>query len=767
MTWSKGTDIWFKSIPVLCLIGVALIFFREIAFQAKPLFGLDFVSQFYPWKKFIYDRVWSHGAWPFWNPYLLSGMPFITNMQASMFYPLGFLYYLVPPQWAYGYATIMHCILGSLFMYLFMRGLSASPAASLIAAFVFSFNGYFMGHLYAGHLSFVQNYVWLPLIFFLLMKFGETRRFKYAVGGGLILGVQILGGFPQIAFYTLLGGLLFCFFSITASIRAHHAGHAAKMGLGFCLFLVVGFALAAVQVLPTAEFMGLSTRAGGVNYAFATYESLNPKEILAFLVPDIYGNPIDRSYWRSKEFWHFWESCGYAGILPLFLIFIKTASPGINRIRMFFVFLMLLSLFLALGRYNPLYPLVYKLPGFDRFRIPAQIIFLYVFSVAVLSGLGFHAMEEKGWRFGKGLIAFSLAIGAVLVLFVIGLVSAPFDFFFQLFKNFSEGPVTHANLEPLYQRISGSVYKAAFLFLTSLLFIMVHKRRAIHPWGLRIGACALVIADLYLFGAQFVKTHAFPSSPDKQTIVSQLNRKPHQGRVVTRSPLFLPNDGLLYEFPSLLGYDPLLLRRYVHYIQSSQNQRLDDHVVNLSGIRNPDSKLLQLLNANQVVMGKKILDLDGNTGYLRIVKRAVAKPDKEALAFMKSDAFDPEREVLLEENRRQRPIVPSKAGPMLASGSVTAYDHESIRIQTASDQPGYLVLSEIFYPGWQATVDGKKTEVIRGNYLLRVIPLDKGRHDVHLYFVSWPFRIGAGISLLTLIACLGFVARKADRKAGL
>ena len=160
MTGRNSTNIWFKSIPIFCLILVALFFFREIAFKVKPLLGLDFISQFYPWKKFIYDHVWSHGALPLWNPYLLSGLPFITNMQASMFYPLGFLYYLVPPEWAYGYATIGHCILGSVFMYLFMRGLSASPAGSLISAFVFSFNGYFMGHLYAGHLSFVQNYVW-------------------------------------------------------------------------------------------------------------------------------------------------------------------------------------------------------------------------------------------------------------------------------------------------------------------------------------------------------------------------------------------------------------------------------------------------------------------------------------------------------------------------------------------------------------------------------------------------------------------------------
>ena len=80
------------------LIAFVLVFFHNILFPLKYLFGQDFILQFYPWKKFIYDNVWSHGSLPLWNPYLFSGSPFIANIQASMFYPLGFLYYLVSPE---------------------------------------------------------------------------------------------------------------------------------------------------------------------------------------------------------------------------------------------------------------------------------------------------------------------------------------------------------------------------------------------------------------------------------------------------------------------------------------------------------------------------------------------------------------------------------------------------------------------------------------------------------------------------------------------
>ena len=199
----------WELLSVGILIGLVLLWFGKIILSGKVLFGMDVVLQFYPWKKFIFDHLWSNGSLPFWNPYLFSGIPFVTNIQASMFYPLGFLYYVLPPESAYTYSTILHCILGSVFMYAFMRTVPVSPAGSILSAVIFIFNGFFMGHLYAGHLTFVQTYIWIPIIFLFLYRFIQTNDYKNAVISGLLLGIQILGGFPQIAFYTILGVLLF------------------------------------------------------------------------------------------------------------------------------------------------------------------------------------------------------------------------------------------------------------------------------------------------------------------------------------------------------------------------------------------------------------------------------------------------------------------------------------------------------------------------------------------------------------------------------
>jgi hypothetical protein len=746
-------------VPVALLLLYGLVFFAPVVFSGRPLWGGDFVSQFYPWKRFIYDHVRSCGTLPFWNPYLFSGTPFIANIQASMFYPLGFLYYLLPPDLAYGYSTMLHVALGSIFMYIFMRGLRISRTGGLISALIFSFNGYFMGHLYAGHLSFVQSYVWIPLIFHLLYRFTDNFELKYAIATGLVLGIQILGGFPQITFYTALAAFFFVLYQGITFLKIRAFGKAARLVFGFSIVPVVAFCLAAVQLLPTLEFSELSTRAGGISYDFATYDSLHPKDLLAFLIPDIFGNPIDHTYWVSLEPWHFWESCGYVGMLPLILAFVSTKASSLRVIRIFFVLLLVSSLFLALGRYNPIYPLVHKLPGFDRFRIPAQIIFLYVFGIAVVSGLGLHMIEKGSWQFNKGIVLSVALCGFLLLVCLFGVHYFPYQFFFELFKNLSTGPVTHADLDMLYERIRISIDNCAVLFIVGLLLIVLHKKRRLSLRLIRGISPAIILIDLYLFGGQFIRSHEFKNPSEKQSVVEQLDGNPSGGRILPNSRHFLPNDGLLYKFPSALGYDPLILRRYVYFLQSSQNQPRDNHVVNLAGLDNPNSILMRLLNVRKTVVGDEVLDFKDAGDYMNIVNNAIVKPSEEVLSFMKSDEFDRKTMVVFEPGEEEQNMTIESVNPVSASCAVLGYDNETIRIRTSSDQKGFLVLSEIFYPGWKATVDRKKVEILRGNYLFCVIPLEKGDHDVHLYFVSWPFRIGVVISLLTLTFSIWYILR--------
>jgi uncharacterized membrane protein YfhO len=82
-------------------------------------------------------------------------------------------------------------------------------------------------------------------------------------------------------------------------------------------------------------------------------------------------------------------------------------------------------------------------------------------------------------------------------------------------------------------------------------------------------------------------------------------------------------------------------------------------------------------------------------------------------------------------------------------------------VNTPAD--AYLVLSEVWYPGWQATVDGIPTPVLRANYAFRAVRLEPGEHQVHVTFVPRSWRLGVAVSGLTLLILVGlypFVSRR-------
>jgi hypothetical protein len=757
---TSGKQSLQEHLPLLFVILCIVFLFIRLPLTGESLYGSDFVLYFYPLKEFVRDHVLTHGALPLWNAYQFSGTPLIGNIQASLFYPLGFLFYLLPSDQAYGYTVVMHCFLASFFMYSFMRTAAVSKAASLLSALIFTFSGFFMGHLYAGHLTFIQNYIWIPLIFRYLYRLVQTRRLFFAIAAGLVQGIQILGGFPQIAFYTILAGAAFLGFHAFYLLKARCRGDAMRVALGMGIVWLIGYGLSAVQVAPTAEFAKLSTRGEGLNYAMATYESLHPKELLAFLVPDLFGSAVDQTYWRSRDFWHFWESCGYLGMVPLFLAFVKAQEPSLRRLRMFFLLLIVLVLALALGKHNPLYEWVYRLPGFSSFRIPAQIIFLYVFGVAALAGIGADQVQKGAWTWSLGFIPFVVLCGLGLAVAVVGLHFEPYHFFLNLFRSLSEGPVTHANLDGLYQRVGQSIHTATLLFCAALGFLVVSRRTALGSRTILVILFALITVDLLPFGRQLVKTYPFSTSPGKAAVLSQLSGTPVQGRVVTMDPQFKTNDGLRYRFPSVLGYDPLILKRYADYLLSGQGYPPDQHVVDLHGIRDPEARLLKFLNVRQAVMDGQVFPVENELPYAYLVHHALPIPPERVIGTMKSGQVDPRKTVILEEPLAEDLASGKGEEPFRDVCHVLAHTGERVTLKTSSDSAGYLVVSEIFYPGWTAEVDGRKSKVMRGNYLFCVIPLEKGDHQVNLYFVSWPFRIGAGISCLTLIIALLVIFRR-------
>ncbi len=763
--------------PYLLLVLTVFGLFGKVIISGESLWGSDLLLQFYPWKRFLYDAVTIDGSLPFWNPYLFSGTPYIANIQASMFYPLGFLYYLLPTGQAYLYSTILHAIMGMVFMYRFMRSLDCSMSGAFLSGFIFMFNGYFMAHLYAGHLSFVQNYIWIPLIFLFLAKFAKTRRWTYAIWGGLFLGVQILGGFPQIAFYTILGILMFSLYAVVTNVKTPNgkipntgifAASSFTISVGSVLLIALGFLVSAIQLLPTYEFTQLSTRAGGIGYQFATMDSLPPRNLLTFIFPLFFGSPVDGTFWKGGATWEFWEYCGYVGVSALGMVLLSFRRLLLDRMGLFFVLLILISLFLAFGKYNPLYPLIYHLPGFNSFRIPAQILFLFVFSMAVLSGKALDIQRGSG-AFEKSGIRILVLILFLFLPLVIWSSLFPENFssaIFHLVGGVNAAPDRDGLIGPV---ISRSLLLGYGIFLAFTVFLCLKKKNSISKSVFAGMAIALVMVDLGSFANPLIRSWDVSKVSKAGGALSHITQDPAVSRSVINGRCFIENAGLWYGFQDIQGYDPLILRRYMMYINRSQGIDPDEKVVNLHYIKHFDNKLIRMLNLEFVVECDRmsIRKMSPLIPRCWIVHEAEAKNREETLDFMREPGFDPRKTVVLEP--RDVPEALFTETPRLdiaETCGITRYEKDDMALLADLASPGFLVLSEIDYPGWQVYVNGEKREILRGNYLFRTIPLEPGRHKIRLRFSPMSFKLGAAVSIATLLLVMVCLLHGRKRQPG-
>ncbi|NTV58570.1 MAG: hypothetical protein HGA74_14995, partial [Deltaproteobacteria bacterium] len=131
LPFSKKDGIAVGVIGLFCLY-----LFRDIVLSGHLLIGDDFFTFYLGMKKFLYDQVRLHHEIPYWNPYIFGGMPFWAHFESTIFYPLGFLFYLVSPEKAYGYTMFLHVFLAGLFMYLLVRSLGVSAVGGFVASAV-------------------------------------------------------------------------------------------------------------------------------------------------------------------------------------------------------------------------------------------------------------------------------------------------------------------------------------------------------------------------------------------------------------------------------------------------------------------------------------------------------------------------------------------------------------------------------------------------------------------------------------------------------
>jgi hypothetical protein len=465
---------------------------------------------------------------------------------------------------------------------------------------------------------------------------------------------------------------------------------------------------------------------------------------------------VDGTYWISGTTWEFWEYCGYTGIASLVLILLAIRRLLVDRMGLFFVLLILTALFLAFGKYNPVYPLIYHLPGFNSFRIPAQILFLYVFSIAVLSGKALDVLRNSSMFANKtGYTVFTvLFLCLPLVIWSWAFPDSFCEFISKHIQSVKTG------IKPVCL-ITSVISQAVFVsycifFAVSVALYLQGKKSVSHGMFAGMIIC-LVIVDLASFSFPLIRTFDIRGLLKEGEALSLITENSRISRSAVNGRCFIENTGLWYGFQDIQGYNPLILRRYMEYINRSQGLPPDNKVVNLHYIAYFGNPLIRMLNLEYVVDcgTSSIRKIDPFIPRCYIVHKMETKSRDEILDFMMEQEFDPLKMVVFEDADAPRNFFPGK--PVKEGNEtckITRYENDDIRLVSNLETPGFLVMSEINYPGWQVYVDGERRRIFTGNYLFRTLPLERGHHEIRFVFSPLSFKIGAFISVAALFGVM-------------
>ena len=752
--------------PVVVLLLASLAFFWRILFTDtwKPAGGGDLVSFLFPTYRFAAANL-SSGFLPLWNPHLYGGAPFLADMQSGLFYPFNLILFLLAPQFPYEtlqWMAVLHVFLAGLFMYICLRYLEPSrpvrvPAA-LAGAIAYMFSDLFVVHF--GNLNLIAVAAWLPLITLLFWRALRTRSLGFAVWAGVVYGISTLEGHLQITLYI---GLALVVATAAEAVVARRSGRGwAWSCLALIVTAAVAMGLSALVLLPTFEYAGLSPRAA-LPYQDTARFSLEPGLLGEMVVPALFSSREPSLYWGV------WDrvATGYLGIFPLILAGLAVLMRRGKRAALF-ASLAVVAFLLALGGASIVHGWAYLLlPGFSQIRAPARAIFMVDFALAALAGLALdlflgpldiraRSAFRRVWR---GLLWF----GAAVIL--IGAAWA----YLQIYQAQDGDPI-------LFWRVSAAgsgVIFALLMLAASLAWLAARRAGRLRLKVLAWLAVGLIFLDLASVGAYSDLSTKSPTAGfDHPEVISFLQGDPGFFRIDSRTDVW---DVWQPSLASLVGLDdvggvdnPLVVADVARFWSGTggRSTRLYD----LLGVR-------YLLGSKEVALDwdKFSLAFDGDpdlnvyrneTALPRafVVHRATAAASHEdAWVQIQQPGFDPSTTVVLEGGR---PLDLQQDGQ--ADVEIVRYEPNALNLRVDSTVDGYLFLSDPFYPGWRAEVDGEEATILRANYAFRAVAVPAGSHSVTMAFRPGSWYAGLGITALTVVVLLilGVLAVIRQRRRG-
>lgn len=724
----------------------------------KEFISADTIRQTYPWRILAIDQLKS-GHLPWWNPYNFSGSPLLANLQSAPFYPLNFIYWFTTNQTAWIIQVLSQPILAIIFTYLFTRTLGRSHLAAIFSGFTFAFSGFML--VWSQLNTVAHAGLWLPLILFSLSKAQTNSRYYLLAIIGL--SSSFFAGHAQTSIYVWLFSLAYAFL-INHQLSGRHLKSAILK-----LTTTFGIALAAIsiQLFPALELLSLSPRSLPSREIFDQF--LMPfGNLVTFLAPNYFGNPATNNFFGAD----YGEFMAFFGTIAITLALSAVLTPSKSKIQKFFTISFLVSLLFATKNPIAYLPFSLNLPLFNN-SAAARILFLTQFSGSILAAFGLDQFIKRPKTILK-------ALAIIIVIFT----------FLWLFTSFSWLTTTDALIKinrttSLRNLFFPSAIFGLFSFFVFARIFLPRFKPYYHYlfYPIFIG---LPLINTTIFATKYLPfsepKFMFPETP----IFTKLQTYPDHYRFFgDYTAAVTSNTWLPYRVYGVEGYDSLYIKRYGEFLAASANagqipEPIPRSDANLE--KNADQHYRQ--RAQDLLGVRHILDkndnpqwnwepeplrfpedryqLDWQQGKFKIYHNSEALPralvvptyqvisDPQAiLDRLYSPDFDPTKVVILESSPeslttpdftpREYNSVNLEELTATGSATITTYQPNQLTITTQSTSHQFLLLSDNFYPGWQATIDGNTTTVMRANYTFRAVLIPPGAHTITFTYQYSPF----------------------------
>ena len=729
-----------------------------------------------PFRWFGADEWRRTGAVPLWNPYMFGGLPFVGAMHGDIFYPTAWLRLVLPIDIAMNIGFAAHLVLAGCFAYLFFRALAISWTGSLVGGLTYQLTGIVATLVHPGHDGKLFVSAWMPLLLLGLVMGVRRQRLE---GYGIVafaVAMGLISPHLQMMQYALIfAGLFTLYLAFWSEDRPPEMSRrvlALALALGA---VIVGFGGAMIQLWPFIQYMPYAARsAGAQGWEYATSWSMPPANIVDWLVPDFTG--ILGHYWGENAVKYHSE---YLGATTLVLAAIGIGDTKRRRLLWFAGGSFLLFLLVSLGGHTPFYRVWYALvPGVRVTRAAGMAFFIPAFVVAMLAGLGVERVERG--EGSKTVFGWLIGAGVLLLLGVSGGLGA-----------FATGLADPQKLEAAQQNgnaIMFSAVRSAVLAAAMAGLALAALKGRLRGWGFALALALGVGLDLFINDRRF-----FEYSPRAaqlyadDAVTLHLKQTPAPFRVF--DPGIYPTAFLMAKGVSnVLGHHGNELNRYDQLLGGKNIwQNLyphDPRGPTIADFTAPNRTLWSLLAVRYVILpdtlgvpgfhsvfgdapvvtsrGRQVYlyERDSVTAYARLVPAAYKVPDGQVVPTLLDPRLDPDRVLLLADDAPVQPARFDSLPPAtLNHAEVSAWEPGAMTVRFAHpvDADAYLLVSENWYPDWQATVDGQAAPVLRGDYTFISVPVTRGARAVRLAVRSPRYRAGAMMSVASLAGILGWI----------